>query len=298
MTAGPRTPLAATEMVVRRDPVGPPAPVVVDSPHSGQIYPEDFRPAVPLEQLQKGEDRFVDELFGAAPEHGAILIAAQFARTYIDPNRNLDEIEPELLAEDWPGPVRQSKHTKFGVGLIFSKIGDGNDIYDRLLDVDEVRHRIESYWRPYHDTLEAAIDEAVTRDGAVFHLNVHSMLGVGDALSPDPGRKRPDFVLGDLDGQTCSPAVTDQVARMLQDLGYSVAINDPYKGAELVARYSDPAAGRHSLQIEMNRQLYMGEDLEPHEGFERLRADLGRMLEGFTEFAQRCGKSGFPLATS
>jgi N-formylglutamate deformylase len=41
--------------------------------------------------------------------------------------------------------------------------------------------------------------------------------------------------------------------------GYTVARNDPYKGAALVAEIGNPAEGFHSLQVEVRRSLYMDE---------------------------------------
>ncbi len=86
------------------------------------------------------------------------------------------------------------------------------------------------------------------------------MPAVGDANADDPGRARADFVLGDRDGTTCAPAFTRIVASVLEDIGYSVAINDPYKGVEIVRRHGRPAENRHSLQVEVNRRLYMDEE--------------------------------------
>lgn len=275
-------------MVARLDPPGSPAPVVFDSPHSGRFYPPDFRPAVSLELLQGGEDRFVDELTAGAPGHGAVVILARFARTYLDPNRHADDLDPELLEEAWPGGVTPGAHTERGVGLIFRRIGPDVPIYDRRLTVEEVQRRIDRCWRPYHAALDAALDEAHARHGAVWHVNWHSMSAVGNELSPDPGALRPHFVLGDLDGQSCEPAFTDLVATILTELGYSVALNQPYKGAELVRRHGDPAAGRHSLQVEINRALYMNaQDLRRHEGFARLRRDLEHLTARLCEFARR-----------
>jgi N-formylglutamate deformylase len=48
----------------------------------------------------------------------------------------------------------------------------------------------------------------------------------------------------------------------------------------LVRRYGQPQAHRHSLQLEINRRLYMDEQsLDIHPGFERLQADLRQMVE-------------------
>lgn len=274
-------------MVTCLAPTGEAVPLVVDSPHSGRYYPPDFRPAVSAALLRGAEDRFVDQLFGDAPVHGAELIAARFARTYIDVNRRLDEMDPALVAGDWPWPVADSPRTRLGVGLVFAKIGPGIDIYDRPLSVAEIFDRIERCWKPYHHALAEAMDRIYARHGVVFHLNCHSMEPVGNELSPDPGAVRPHAVLGDRDGTSCAPEFTAFVAEALRDMGYTVALNDPYSGADLVERYSNPAAGRHSLQIEVNRGLYMdGGTREKHDGFAPLQRDLGRLLARLAGFAR------------
>jgi N-formylglutamate deformylase len=54
-----------------------------------------------------------------------------------------------------------------------------------------------------------------------------------------------------------------------------VAINDPYRGADIVRAHGDPARGRCSVQIEINRALYMDESTcEPGPGFAGLRDHL------------------------
>jgi N-formylglutamate deformylase len=66
---------------------------------------------------------------------------------------------------------------------------------------------------------------------------------------------------------------------VVRDLGYRVALNDPFKGAELVARFGRPDEGRHSLQIEINRALYMDErEYRRSARFEYVRADIGRTI--------------------
>src|SRR3546814_17483325 len=62
-------------------------PRVCDSPHSGVIYPADFQSCLPVSVLRSGEDTYVDELWQALPSVGGSLLAANFPRTYIDPNR-------------------------------------------------------------------------------------------------------------------------------------------------------------------------------------------------------------------
>lgn len=261
------------------------APVVFDSPHSGYAYPGDFDHAVPRELLRRAEDAFVDELYEeAAPGAGAGFLKALFARAYIDPNRHEDEIDAEMLAEPWPRPVRTSEKAEMGLGLVRRLIKGRVEIYSRMLSVAEVMARIESYHRPYHAELEAMLDERVAAFGAVWHVNCHSMRTTGRHL----GRSVPrdDFVLGDREGESCDPAFTEFVAERLRVMGYSVKLNHPFKGAELVARFGRPLEGRHSLQIEVNRGLYMDEDrIVKNDGFSELRANVERLVADICVFA-------------
>lgn len=267
-------------------PQAAPVPVVFDSPHSGKTYPDDFGSIAPLAVLRRSEDAFVDELYSAAPAHGAPLIAAEFPRIYIDPNRDLIDIDPSMLESPWPGPVVASRKTELGVGLIWRLMPPDAQIYDRLLSVAEVRHRIDTCWQPYHDAVSGAIDEAHSRFGQVWHINCHSMPAMGNAGTEDGPVERAEFVLGDRDGTTCDPGFTRFVADQLSDLGYQVKINEPYKGVELVRRYSDPAKGRHSLQVEINRKLYMDEDrIERNGGFDTLKANVDRLIDAICAYA-------------
>jgi N-formylglutamate amidohydrolase len=262
-------------------------PLVVDSPHSGSTYPGDFDAALPLARLREGEDTFVDELYADAPAAGATLIAARFPRVYIDPNRSLLDIDASLLAAPWPGPAIPSRKTELGIGLIWRLLDTGEQVYARKLTVDEVKRRIVEYHQPYQRAVKQALDEAHEHFGAVWHLNVHSMPAVSSKTSEEgPGKSRPDFVLGDRDGTTCDAAFTQFVARTLEGMGYVVRLNDPYKGVELVRAFSDPAAGRHSLQVEVNRRLYMDERTrEKAPGFAKLRADLARLVQAVAAYA-------------
>jgi N-formylglutamate deformylase len=265
------------EAVLRHDPAGSAAPLVLDSPHSGEEYPADFDHALPRAELRRAEDTHVARLWSGALLHGATLIEAVFPRVYIDPNRSLDDVDVALFApgETWPGRVRPSRKTEQGIGLVWRLARRGVPMYRRLLTVAEVQSRIERCYLPYHAALDVALDQQQALFGQVWHLNCHSMPAVGDALADDPGRERADIVLGDRDGTTCAATFTTTVRELFERRGYRVAINDPYKGVEIVRRHGRPAAGRHSLQVEIKRTLYMDEaTLEPNAGFSRLAEDL------------------------
>jgi N-formylglutamate deformylase len=262
-------------------------PLVLDSPHSGEHYPDDFDHAPPRAVVRQAEDTHVARLYRGAPRFGATLIEAAFPRAYIDANRSLDDLDPAMLADAWPHPVFASRKTAQGIGLIWRVARGGTPMYGRKLTVDEVRRRIDRCYVPYHAALAAEIDAQHCAFGAVWHINCHSMPAVGDAHADDPGRARADFVLGDRDGTTCAPEFTALVANVIRDLGCSVAINDPYKGVEIVRKHGRPAAGRHSLQIEINRRLYMDETtLEPNTRYPELEAGLERLVAAIASYVR------------
>ncbi|HXF45293.1 MAG TPA: N-formylglutamate amidohydrolase, partial [Burkholderiaceae bacterium] len=236
--------------------------------------------------LREGEDCYVDELWLAAAELGAPLLAAQVARTYLDVNRHRGDVDLELLAAPWPHEYVPSGKARIGKALIWRLLDDGRPIYGRKLKVEEVAARIERVHAPYHRALAALLDDVHARFGRVVHLNCHSMAAVGGKMAEGgAGRPRADFVLGDRDGTSCAPALTEFVRATLAAMDYEVRVNDPYKGVELVRAYSDPARGRHSLQIEINKRLYMDEATRrKHAGFARLQRDLARLAAAIRDY--------------
>ncbi len=287
------------DVLVRVDPgrpgEPPPIPLVVDSPHSGAVYPPDFGHAAPLDLLRRAEDAFVDELFADAPSHGARLLAALFPRSYIDPNRHEADIDLSLIDGDWPHALAPTRRSRRGLGLIRRILRGDLPLYQRKLPAAEVKARIDNYYRPYHAELEAMLDAAHGRWGQVWHVNCHSMRALGRKPGDPPfggeGRPRADFVLGDRDGTACDAEFRALVQETLSAWGYRVVVNKPFKGAELVSRYSNPASGRHSLQIEINRRLYMDERaVVKSDDFQHFKGEIDRLVAVIAGYVRaRCG---------
>ena len=117
--------------------------------------------------------------------------------------------------------------------------------------------------------------------GYSIHINCHSMPAIASRSATDfPGEAHADFVVGDRDATTANPALSEMICAHLKSMGYSVAYNHPYKGVELVRRYANPAAQRHSIQLEINRKLYMDENtLAMTPGFASLKIHLQSLVE-------------------
>jgi N-formylglutamate deformylase len=255
-------------------PAGPLVPVVFDSPHSGCVYPPDFQPICSPHVLRGMEDASVDELVRDAPHFGIPLLSALFPRSYVDVNRAADDLDPALFDGEWDGPLAPSEKSRAGMGLIRSRGPDGSPLYAAPLPVAAIRARLDFYYHPYHAALADLLDAAHRQFGFVFHLNCHSM-----PSRSQNGRKHPDFVIGDRDGTTAEPGFLAVVFESLRAEGYSVAYNAPYKGQELIRRHGRPQDGRYSLQMEINRALYMNEStLEKTSDFKVLQQNLRGLL--------------------
>jgi N-formylglutamate deformylase len=270
------------------------SPLVLDSPHSGTFYPPDFGFACDLASLRRAEDTHVEKLYAFAPKLGCAWIEANFPRSYLDANRNLTEVDPDMLDGTWPYAVELHdlavlSKRRLGKGLIWRATDDGEPLYARQLSVAEVEQRIDLGWKPYHAAVKTAIDAAHARHGYSIHINCHSMPEIAGSHATDfPGVKHPDFVLGNRDHSTSSEAVLLFIQKQLGTQGYSVSLNHPYKGVELVRRYGEPTQHRHSVQIEINRALYMNEQtLEITPGFAPLYENLKQLVLALQAFDPR-----------
>jgi len=284
MSAAPSAPA-----FVLHGPAAPLVPLVLDSPHSGFAFPDDFGATLSDFDLREGEDCFVDQLYLPATERGVGLIAALAPRTYIDLNRHAGDIDLGLLEDGrWSGELVASGKARIGKSLIWRTLDDGRLIYERKLSAAEVERRIERFHRPYHRALVERIEATHARFGASWHINCHSMNAVAGVQGEGgAGKVRADFVVGDRDGTTCDAAFTELVRGVLAGMGYDVRVNDPYKGVELVRAYSNPAERRMSLQLEINKRLYMDEATrEKSAGFAPLQENLLALIDAVLAYTK------------
>jgi N-formylglutamate amidohydrolase len=266
-------------------------PVVFASPHSGSDYPPEFiaQSRLRFPVLRRSEDSFVDELFAAAPRHGAPLVRALFPRAFVDPNREPFELDPLMFEDELPAYVNTaSPRIAAGLGTIAKVVANGEDIYARRLQFTEAQQRIENYYRPYHDALRHLLAATRGRFGVCLLVDCHSMPSIGGPMERDAGRSRVDFVLGDCHARSCATSIVDRAESVLRDLGYAVARNTPYSGGFVTQHYGRPADGMHALQIEVNRALYMEEtSIARSPGFAALAGRLESLIRALGDAARR-----------
>ena len=257
-------------------------PLVFASPHSGSNYPPEFVAASRLDpvSLRRSEDCFVDQLFRAAPDHGAPLLRALFPRAFVDPNREPFELDPGMFEDALPPYANTaSARVAAGLGTIARVVTNGQEIYRNKLRFAEAADRIGTYYRPYHRALQDLLEATRARFGCYLLIDCHSMPSIGGPMDPDAGRGRADFVIGDCFGSSCDDAVASAVEATLKDMGFTVLRNRPYAGGFTTSHYGKPTSGLHAVQIEINRALYMDENaIAAHNGLKPLAEKMTRLI--------------------
>ncbi|HVZ51078.1 MAG TPA: N-formylglutamate amidohydrolase [Pseudolabrys sp.] len=259
-------------------------PVLFNSPHSGSTYPREFLACSRLElgTLRRSEDSFVDELVGGVVAEGYPLMRAHFPRCFVDVNREPYELDPRMFDGRLPSFANtRSMRVAGGLGTVARVVGDAQEIYDRRIPVDDALARIETLYKPYHRALRRLFSRLQQQFGAAILVDCHSMPSSAGSREE---RARPEFVLGDRYGTSCTGVVSETVEQTLRTLGYTLSRNKPYAGGFITEHYGNPAAGLHAIQLEINRALYMDERrYERTAGFAQLAADMETLAKRLGE---------------
>jgi N-formylglutamate amidohydrolase len=273
-------------------------PLVFSSPHSGRIYPARFLEATRLDMttLRRSEDAFVDELFQPAAALGAPMLCARFPRAYLDLNREPYELDPRMFEDALPESANlRSLRVAAGLGTIPRVVADAREIYREKLRVADALERIKGLYEPYHAALAQLMNRARHEHGLAVLIDCHSMptLMARDGASTRAEKRRVDFVIGDRFGASCEGRFADVIEETLRRLGYNVHRNRPYAGGFITEHYGRPGSGRHAVQIEVARSLYMDETrLEPNDEFPIV---AGHLREAVGELLRAIGDGGATL---
>ena len=263
-------------------------PVVLASPHSGRDYPADFlaHTRLTLAQLRRVEDAYVDGLLDGATASGVPRLAARYGRSWLDLNRAPAELDPAMYVEPFDSHADQSTdRVQAGLGVVPRTAGHGLDIYPTRLRLEEARRRIETVHVPWHATLNELTARARDRHGFAILLDCHSMPSPGPGV---PGS--PQIVIGDLFGRSAGLPLVETIADHFSTAGLRVTRNAPYAGGYTTACHGRPELGIHTVQIEIDRALYMDPGrLARHMGFAAIAALMTGLVERLVEVSPRLG---------
>ena len=197
------------------------------------------------------EDFAVDALLDDLHHTNIGGICSQIARAYIDVNRPEDALDQNMFDEPVTA-AKQSRKVRAGYGLLPRLTSACTPIHDRPLSANAANQRIQFAYRPYHDKLQELLENARQNHGHYLLVDCHSM-----PATDQYNRHLPDIVLGDCHGRTLAHHFGKQIDDFIRSKDFTIGWNTPYSGGYITSHYGKATSSGQSLQIEINRSLYM-----------------------------------------
>ncbi|WP_411029920.1 N-formylglutamate amidohydrolase [Spongiimicrobium sp. 3-5] len=230
-------------------PKSPLVPIVISVPHSGTGFPKEVK-GLYKKRMRKhldDTDWYVHKLYKFAPSLGITLIRANLSRWVIDLNRDPKSVP---LYNDQRLITSNTPTTDFF----------GNKIYKSSSfepDQEEKTRRLKAYYNPYYDKLMALLAERKKQFGHVLLWDAHSIRHRVSTIQETPF---PDMILGNNDEKTASPLLINTALKGLRSGNFKVSHNSPFKGGHITRYFGKPEENVHTLQLEMNKILYMDDN--------------------------------------
>ena len=94
-----------------------------------------------------------------------------------------------------------------------------------------------------------------------------------------------DFCVCNLFGESCPDEISEKIHSELQKDSYRVEYNRPYAGAFITFNYCQPRKKIYTVQLEINRSVYMNEqNYEKNEQFQSVASHVSDSLVALGNF--------------
>ena len=264
--------------------IGSDLPLILSCPHSGEKIPLEANWLHDIEDsvlLRRDLDLYVDRFYRPlARSKGLPFIFSPWTRYAVDLNRLPGDVDSDGVLNS-PNPSGM-----FTTGLHWVKTSRDEELMKRPISEDLHQILIASYYEPFHRAIVANFEHLKLQGHKrVFHMDLHSMPSKGTEIHRDPGDTRAEIVISDQDGKSCDEKFKELVVESYEHAGFEVKENWPYKGGRITQTYGSPVRGRHSIQVEMNRALYMNEETKEidQKGFKECQVKIEKAFELITE---------------
>jgi len=226
------------------------SPVLIALPHNGTLLAPGMEARMSATGLARPDtDWHMERIYDFAPDLGMGVIAARYSRYVIDLNRGPDD------ATLYPGRPK--------TGLVPEFSFDGEDLYrpGEIPGEDEIAHRLETYWKPYHAALEAELERLRNIWGWALLWDGHSIRSLVPRLFEG---QLPDLNLGTNDGASCDVHLTNALSTLLAGQSrLTTIVNGRFKGGYTTRHYGQPSRNIHAIQMEMAQSTYMAQEQPP-----------------------------------
>lgn len=200
-------------------------------------------------------DRYVDQLYKPViDELGFPSVITQWHRYAVDLNRLPDDVDEDSVKG------HKNPSGSFTQGLHWVKTTQGEDLLKEPMTPATHEILVQKYFQPFHEGVAQLFSEFKAEGfSRVFHIDAHSMPSLGTQAHRDPGQPRPEVVVSDFLGKSSSDVFKNLVVSSFEKAGFQVGYNFPYIGGRVTQTYGHPEKGQESIQVELNRKLYMDE---------------------------------------
>lgn len=262
--------------------------VIFNSPHSGRLYNTNFlkQAALSFKDIRASEDFYVDQLLTSVTQTDATLLEACFPRAFVDVNRAASDLDQKLIEKLKMN--NSDPRTAAGLGVIPRVVGEGIEIYQQKLSLEEVNIRLNTYYFPYHEKLQKLINQAIENFGTAILFDFHSMPHNCLENRASKNSCLPEIVLGDCFGSSCSSKFSQQVYDIFVSEGFNVTRNDPFSGGFITKNYGVSHQNIQAIQIEIDRSLYMDEkNLTLGAGYLKLKNKLHNVVHALSDLKEK-----------
>ena len=243
--------------------------LILSIPHASTVIPEDeihYYDRLKLtNEIRLMTDHFTDDLFSLP----FLTLRFPVSRLVCDPERfRKDEDEPM---------------SKVGMGAVYTSCSD----LSKLRDVSQ-SHRdylLRTYYDPFHELLSEIVEKTTAKHDGCLIIDCHSFSPTPLPYEPNQSPLRPDICIGVDDFHT-PPTVQDLLIDQFNQKGYTVAVNDPYSGSIVPLKYYTKDPRIKSVMIEINRRLYIDNNIHRTTGYEKLKKDVREVIMRVNEITE------------
>ena len=246
-------------------------------PHSGEKIPDEceWLLGLPETTAMCDVDRYIDRIYQPTLEEFLIVFhKTEWHRYAVDLNRIPEDVDSSSVVGSLNKPGTNNR------GFHWVETTLGQSLMTQPMSFELHQNLKQKIYDPFHLKIRNIYQDFFKMNHKnIYHLDAHSMPSVGTSMHRDPGQIRADIVISDSLGKSCSKKFRDLVIAAYVTAGFKLGYNWPYVGGRLTEQYGQPEKGQHTIQVELNRALYMDENTKKlNEGFEEIRKKIAQAI--------------------
>ena len=219
--------------------------LIIHIPHSSVKIPFFHHYCLDKQSLFEEQvlltDWYTDDIFHIQED---TIVKADFSRIFCDVERfEDDKLEPMA---------------KFGMGVLYTATDDG-----RLMRNISPEYRakvINKYYKKHHLKLSSEVEKQLQINGNACIVDAHSFADIPFNRDLDKSTNRPDFNIGS-DSFHTPQILVDISVDFFEKHKHTILVDKPYSGSIVPREYYNKNPKVNSIMLEVNRKLYLNENL-------------------------------------